>query len=258
VKPIFPGVEELLALLVAELPDGVYAADLANDADPAKRSYSSAELRAMANLLGDAYENLAEAYADKFISTVTPDGLAPWEKELFTSAQDATRSFEARKQNLLAKRRANGGISLPAIRAVVAGILDPVGLPFAIVAYSGQGSDGDLGAWILDESPLDRSTWLGLLDPLRGAGRDDGVTPLDCDLDYAAAGLTQQDLLDVQETAYRYEVRIFGSANSDTITLLDQQLTALEPARSDHKIVNNAPPPPDPNAAAEDDFSFGV
>ncbi len=231
---------------MSELPDGVYANDRADDADYAKRSNSSAELRAHAQMLAFMYENLQTIYLDKFITTVTPTGLASWEKTLFSSAQDSMLPYSTRQQNLLAKRRANGGISLPAISAIIHAILDPQGLAFDIFTWNGASSGTGHGAWILDFSELGYDTYLSLRDPLQGAGQGAGITPLDCNLNYAAAGLTAQQLIEIQETAYRYEVRIYGHASANTLALLDAQLTALEPARSDHLIFNDAPGPPTP------------
>lgn len=250
--PRYPNVDEILLILKSELPDGVYADDLADDQNPAKRSYSSSELRAMAQMIANLYSGLNDTFADKFLTTVTHDGLTPWEKELFALPQDGNQSDLVRQQNLLAKLRASGGISLPAITAVAAGILTPAGLPFEILAWDGPASDGTTGGWILEESPLDQGTYLGLIDPLLGAGRDLGVVPLDCNLDYAAAGITQQEMEDIQKTAYTYEVKIYGNADAATLDLLDRQLTALEPARSTHVITNNATPPIDPDTLIGD------
>lgn len=242
---IFPDVQQIMELLLAELPNGVYATDLADDPNSDRRSFTSSELRAHAQLLANLYSNLNDINSDKAITTVTPEGLAPWELELFAAAQDASLSYMTRQQNLLAKIRANGGISLPAIDTIVHGVLDPVGLPFVILPYSGQTNGSYTGAWVLDYSPLDEGTYLTLLDPIIGAQTD--FVPLDCSLDYAAAGITAQELADIQATAYTYEVRIFGVADQATLNLLDRQLTALEPARSTHVITNNAPEPVDPN-----------
>lgn len=244
-SPIFLTVEQIMDLLLAELPDGPYAADRADDPDFAKRSASSSELRAHAQTIANLYENLAAINSDKFISTVTTDGLNSWEKELFAAAQDSLLPYSIRQQNLLAKYRASGGISLPAIQSVVDGIITPLGLTFDILPWSGQSNGLASGAWLLDVSALGQGTFLGNLDPLRGAGRDPGIVPLDCSLDYAAAGLTSQQLLDIQATAYTYEVRIFGTADAATLALLDRRLTELEPARSTHIIRNNWQPEDD-------------
>ena len=225
-KQYFPNVEDLLSIIMSELPKGVYAEDLADDPDFELRSYSSAELRAQAQLLADAYSNLSEINDNKFITTATDSGLRKWEKDLFSTTQDASLSTEDRRKNLLAKLRSAGGINYPTIKNIVAGVLGS--LDFDILPYSGQ----NFGAWVLDESPLGLSTWLSKIDPIYSY-------LLDNDLDYASAGLTLQQLLDIQEVAYTYEVRIYGNADSNTLEILDKQLTLFEPARSTHIIRNN-------------------
>lgn len=238
--PLFPSADQLMLILMSELPDSVYADDLADDPDVNKRSASSSEVRAHAIYFANLYDNLEQIYLDKFASTVTPDGLAYWEKDFFSAIQDSSLGYTARQQNLLAKKRATGGISLPIIQSIVSGILTPVGLTFAILPYSGQNNGANFGAWILGLSSLDIDTFLALEDPLKGTGLNPGQTPLDCSLNYAAAGLTAQDLENIQFTAYAYEVQIYGTANAATLTLLDNTLTALEPARSTHILRNNA------------------
>lgn len=236
---IFPGIEQILDILMGELPEGVYAEDRADDPDPAKRSYSSAELRTMASVFSDLYLNLSEINSNKFLTTVLPSGLADWERDLFVELQDSMLPFAIRQANLIAKLRASGSIALPAIAAAIQGILGAI--PFAILPYGGQFNGVGYGAWIFEFSQLGFDTYLGLRDPLWGAQQD--FVPLDCDLDYVAAGITLQDLLDIQTTAYTYEVDIYGIATVDQLNLLDRTLTALEPARSTHIIRNNVTPP---------------
>ena len=231
---IFLTTDEILEILLAELPADVYASDYANDEDESRRSVSSSELRAHAELLSGLSENLESIYSDKFLQTVTEAGLILWEKDLFSTAQDSNLGFALRVQNLISKLRATGGISLPAITSIIAGILG--GLDFEVLPYSGQAG---VGAWVLDGSALDQGTWLAKIDPIMGARTEGGLIPLDCSFDYADEGLTAQDLLDIQETAYKYEVRIYGNASAATLSLLDQRLTQLEPARSTHVIRNN-------------------
>ena len=244
----FPSIEELLDILFAEVPDGVYAVDRADDPDPAKRSYSSAEFRAVCFIYGWLYTTLYDVASDKTITSATANGLSSWESELFAEAQDGSLSLEARRQNLLSKLRSSGGISLPAIRSIVAGILGPAGLSFDILPYSGQATGtGITGAWVLGVSPLGSGTYLSIRDPLYGAQQDPGDVPLDCSFNYAAAQITAQDLADIQATAYTYEVPIYGNASQATLDLLDQQLTLFEPARSTHIIRNNATGPVDPD-----------
>lgn len=224
-KQYFLDVEEVLQVIMSELPAGVYAEDLADDPNPDNRSFSSSELRAHAQMLSGLYALLSDINKDKFITTATDNGLTKWEKELFKEVQNTSLSPETRRQKLLSKLRSAGGINYPTIYNIVKGILGSI--DFDILPYSGQNS----GAWLLDESPLGLSTWLSKIDPIYGY-------LLDNDLDYVAAGLTLQQLQDIQEVAYTYEVRIYGTADAQTLVVLDQQLTQFEPARSTHVIRN--------------------
>jgi uncharacterized protein YmfQ (DUF2313 family) len=245
--PKFLTVDDLMRVLLAELPEGVYPEDLANDPDPNKRSVSSSELRAYASILADLSANLEDVYENKFVSTVQADSLTQWERNLFATFQDASIGTPARQTRLLAKRRLKGGISLPAISAYISAILTPLGLTFQILPYSGQTNGSINGAWILGSSELGVDTLLAELDPIWGVPRDSSMTPLDNNLDYAAAGLTLTQLQQMQRTAYLYEVQIFGTADAATLALLDQTLTVEEPARSSHVIRNDvSQAPPDP------------
>lgn len=245
-KQIFPSTEQVLDILLGELPGGVYAEDRADDPDLDLRSYSSSELRAHAEIFANLYQNLFDINRDKFISTITPDALNAWEKDLFSEAQDASQTFEYRKQNLLSKKRTQGSIALPNINSIVSGILGPLGIPFEILPYSGQSNGVNTGAWLLELSGLDVGTYLADIDPIWGALV--GYTPLDCNLDYAAAGITLAQMQAIQATAYTYELRIYGNVSADILDLLDKNLTQYEPARSTHVIRNNAQLPIGPFA----------
>lgn len=223
-------------LALRELPPDMFAQDRADDPDYTKRSISSSEMRSQVTVLGAGYDTMEQVFDDKFITTATPLGIARAELDYFPDPVDQSLPLETRRANLLAKKRATGGISYAAIVDVLTPLFAEIGLGFQVVSWCGaQG-----GAWILDESELDVETYLSLLDPLLGAV---GPNPLDCDLDYAAAGLTAEQLEDIQRTAYTYEVRIFGNAPADFITRLDRLLTEIEPARSTHVILNNHPGP---------------
>lgn len=226
-KQRFPSVEEILTIVMMELPEYVYAQDRANDPDLSKRSYTSTEARAHAQVFADLYANLREIDSDKHISTVSQSGLTKWEKELFSAPQDSSLSYAERQERLLAKWRSKGSIALPAIRSLVAGILTPLGLEFDLLPYSGQNNGEIPGAWVLDYSMLEIGTYLANRDPLWWKIRT----------------LTAQEEADVRETAYTYEVRIYGAVDSETLATLNKRLTALEPARSTHVITTGCEKP---------------
>lgn len=173
-NPIFPNIEQILNIILGELPANVFASDRADNTDISKRSYSSSELRAHAQIYGNLYLNLLDIYLNKFITTVQPDQISNWESDLFQNPVDSSLSFEQRVLNLLTKYRMTGGISYSYIYNLVSSILTPKGLPFIINVYGGLPQ----GAWMLDYSPLDTNTYLSDISPL--AGNIIGQYDLDC------------------------------------------------------------------------------
>lgn len=240
-QPIFLNITEVMQILLGELPQGVYASDFADLPNVNMRSYSSSEIRAHAQVYANIYSNLQDIYQNKFLSTVQPSAIGSWEKDLFVQVIDSSTPFETRKQNALTKYRATGGISYIYIYNLIFSILQPLGLDFTLATFCGM----PMGAWHLDVSPLDRDTFLAEQDPILGAVQT--FTPLDCSLDYAAAGLTLAQFRSIQATAYTYAVYIYGNADAMTLSTLDQVLTQAEPGGSTHIIINNSPLPIDPN-----------
>lgn len=242
--PIFLDVEELVDLYRNELPEDQWAQDRADDPDPAKRSYSSSDIRSSMTIFEDLEVNLASIYEDKWASTVGADGLRRWEVDNFPRPIDVTQPLVARRANLLAQIRTTGGISYDQIYEIIQAILsgDPGVVGFDLIPLNGLFG----GVWIFEESLLDVDTFLSPGDPLVGGF---GPTALNCDGDYAAAGLTLEQYRGIQFTAYVYEVRIHGIASQMTLDTLEIALTEHEPARSDHIIRNDfdsyAPVPPE-------------
>lgn len=264
--PLFLSRDQLYRLLQRELPEGVYPDG------PASAYYSTADMSAIAGLLETAYTNLSDIY-DNYFPQFAVDKLADWEVKVFGAPSNSLKSVAERQQEVLDHIRAENSISYDSIFAQLVNIFaradlieedntvvtpdwlldfnelevdtylgfrDPlvphVSLTFALVTWNGcQGG----GAWILEESELDSDTYLSAMDPNRAHG-------LDCSLNYVAAGITQAQLTEIQETAYTYEVRITGTAEQIFLDYLDQQLTLIEPARSTHVIYNNFPGPVSP------------
>jgi hypothetical protein len=119
----------------------------------------------------------------------------------------------------------------------MASILTPLSLPYNIFALNGSVPGS---AWIMDVSHLGLDTFLVGMDPIRGAIR---TAPLDCNLNYAAAGLTLAQLQAIQATAYTYVVKITGTASSTVLAQLGAALTIFEGASRTHMIVNNVGDP---------------
>jgi len=303
----FLGIEDVMTIIQGEMPQGVYAQDRADNFDPNKRSYSSSELRTVAQMYANLYANLQDIWEDKFLSTLQPDAIGDWEADLFSTPQNANLPFTTRQQNALTKYRATGGLSYPYINSLISSILTPLGLSWLLVPYSG----GYLYAWVLEQSSLDTDTYLSLEDPIYG--KQVGIYNLDCNSqilttgntvatsyivsnipsvivaniemgagvsgvgipsgavvvaigsnnvtlnmaatltqtgvslliqNYIAAGLTYADLQNIQATAYTYAVYIYGIADAQTLSTLEQTLTAFEPAGTTFQIFNNTAPIP--------------
>jgi hypothetical protein len=240
VSPVYGNLEQLFDLIASELPEDMFSQDRANSPDPTKRSVTSSEVRDYATILNDLYTQLLQVSADKTASTASMAAIARWEKMLFAEPQDQSQPDLTRVNNVLAKIRALGGISYAVIYLIVSALFEGSGLTFQISPFSWADNEG---TWVLDVSPLDVGTYLSSGDPILGTRRDSPYVPLDDNLDYVAAGLTLEQLLGIQATAYTYELRIFGTASATLLAILDRKLTEVEPARSTHVIRNNFPGP---------------
>lgn len=307
---IFLDLEQVMTIIMGEIPQGVYAQDRADDADANLRSYSSSEIRTVAQLYANLYANLEDVWLNKFLTTVQADGIGNWESELFSSPANANLPFATRQQNLITKLRATGGLSYTYIEGLISSILTPQGLGFFLASYGG----GPVGAWHLDFTPLDEDTYLAEMDPLLGdlVGQYDldctaqiittgntvatsfivggiqaetvthiqigaglvgigipteavvvskGSTNVTLNVaassthtnemiqinNYLAAGLSQAEFQSIQTTAYTYAVYIYGNANAQTLSTLEQTLDTFEAAGATYVIFNNAAPPIDPD-----------
>ena len=226
-NPIFLNVEQALSILQSELPNGVYASDRADNPNIEKRSYSSSELRTVAQIYSELYNNLQTIYEDKFLTTVQPDALTSWESNLFLTPQDSNLPFATRQANLITKYRATGGISYIYIYNLVASILNPVGLTFALISYSGN----PIGAWRLEVSELDLNTYLSEIDPIVGAIA--GKYNLDCHFeintngDLANGDPTVTGLIEEVTTNIQIGAGIVGTGIPSGTTVLSKSTTSL-------------------------------
>lgn len=229
--PTFATTEQIFDLIASELPENMFSQDRADNPDYTKRSVSSAEIRAYAQLIEDLYTNLKAIYDDQTILTASETAIPRWEKMLFAESQDSGQSYQVRVSNLVSKIRANGGISFQVIYDILSGLFVGTGLAFDLVTLNGNNG----GAWILDESILDVSTYLSEIDPINYAN-------LGCDFSSYPPGVLEQ----VQRVAYTYQVRVYGHANDALIARINQVCTDFEPARSTHEILNDFPGPISP------------
>ncbi len=264
--PIFLTQDQIYRILQREQPPEAYP-----DGAPSA-FFSTADQYSVAKVASDAYSNLNLIY-DNYFPQFAVQRVADWEITVFGTLGNALRQTSDRLQDVVNHFRIQEVPSVAGIKAALTrlfaladliqegntvvtpdwllefnyldvdtylGYRDPnipyVSLTFELVTW---GCSYGGGAWRLDESYLDVDTYLVGMDPIYGVG-------LDCDLDYAALGLTLEELEAIQETAYTYEVRIIGNAEQVFLDVLEALLNRLEPARSRHYIYNNFPGPVDP------------
>jgi hypothetical protein len=230
--PTFPTENQLFGVLQGELPPGLYSDDTANNENPANNAWTSSEVRAWALLFVDLYSSLLAIWNNKFVTLADASGIQRWEIMLFGAPQSATLTLTQRRNALLAQLQYQGGINYAIIYAATYALLNPLGFAFGIQTYNGARPGS---SWILNSSLLGLDTYLAPCDPIKGTGG----TPLNCSLDYEAAGITTAQLASIQSTAYTYVVKITGTATDATIAQLNTLLTKFEGASRTHQVVNN-------------------
>jgi len=259
--PHFLTREQIFRMISSELPEGVFAFG------SPEKFYTTADDDSVAKCAESAYTNLERIYQNSFPQSAD-EKISDWEVKVFGAVGSAFDNLQTRRQNVLDKLRERAGISIPIIREKIQKTFDKADIisegvngviggswlldfnyldidTYLSFRDSSVPSNSDLtfdlvewgcesGGWILDVSLLEVETYLGFLDPIRAAD-------LDCDLDYAGAGISASELEDIQTNAFTYEVRITGTAEQRFLDYLENQLVKIEPARSDHFIYNNYP-----------------
>lgn len=223
--PIFLTTNQIYRIIQRELPpENVYPDG------PASAFFSTADSYATAKTLGDAYSSLSNIY-DQYFPQYSTDRLADWEVLVLGKNLPETLTLQQRRDRVLAKIRSQKRATPTDMRAIVYTIIDP-SIPVEIVEWG----CGDAG-WVLDVSQLEVSTILNEFNNLNLVG------PNLCAKDAADFGLTEQEFLDYRAQAYTYEVRIYGYTLTAQETIdLEEALSAGEPARSKHLVVDGLNP----------------
>jgi hypothetical protein len=228
--PYFLQPNDLYRILQRESPPNLYP-----DGQPSQ-FFSTADQYSVASVLGDAYANQEEVY-DNYFPTVTVDNLPDFEFLYFGYNLDSTLTIDQRRVLLLNKIRTKRRTTPQDIIDVIYTIIDP-SIPVEILEWNGNFNGTRYGAWILGVSTLGIDTFLSGRAPIYGAQLD--KAPLDCDLDVAAAGITEEDLINIQDTAFTYTVNIGVTLDVQTLTMLDSALNAAEGASRRHFINASA------------------
>lgn len=229
---------QLYLLIQRELPEDVYP----HSGNPAAY-FSTADSAAQAEMIAQLYEHLETAYDNQWPQHANADGIAHHESMRFGSISTGL-SLSARQDRVLARMRALPNMSRPTLRALVEAELPP-GTNVVIVNYNQEGPSGGMGTkWRLGVSQLGIDTYLG-----GGMRWPAGVDV--CTQTPESGGLTEQQLLDMRENAYTYEVRIYDYTPTATeLAAIETALNDGEKASVRHVIVA----PADPSLAPSREF----
>lgn len=223
--PIFLNQDQVYRLLQREAPED----DVYPDGSP-DVFFSTADQSSVAKTVGDAYANLANIYKN-YYPISAEESLADHEFEYFGYTLDGSLSLDDRRARLLSKIRTRRRTTEDDMVAAAYTVLDP-----SILVEVAPWGCGEAG-WMLDVSQLDIETILNEFNGLERTG------PGLCALTAADYGFTDEEFADLQNQAYTYEVRIYGHVlTANERADLERVLTAGEPARSRHIIIDGLDP----------------
>lgn len=223
--PKFLDQQQIYRIIQRELPEGVYP-----DGAPDK-FYSTADSDSTSKVFATAYANLERVYAN-FFPQSADEKQTDFEILYFGKLLDSALNLQQRRDRVLQKIRTRRRCTPSDLKAAVYTVIDS-SIPVDIVEWGCSG-----GGWILDESQLDISTILNGYNRLDVTGDS-----IPCPPTAAAFGLSESQFAEMQEEAYTYEVRIYGT----TLTFeqredLDKVLLNAEPVRSRHIISDGLDP----------------
>lgn len=223
---MFLDASKLYRAFQRELPEGVYADG------PPTAFFTTASAYAKAVQLETVYANLQRIYDNQFPQSAD-ERIYDWEKYAFGRFLEGSLTLQERRDLIVARFRLRPGITKQDMLDVVYSIIGN-DKEVRIITW-GCGEDG---GWELGESQLGVTTYLNgsrLVDVTSGIYPDAEI----CDLTAADLGMSQDDFDQMQETAYTYEVMIYGyTLTADERTLIDSELTKREPARATHIITD--------------------
>jgi hypothetical protein len=222
---LFLSQNDVYRLLQREQPEDVYADG------PPSAFYSTADNGAVAGVIADAYGN-AQSIAGNYFPQTADDRLADWEITAFGYNLDASLSTAQRQSQVTEQIRTRKGIRKSDMLGIVLGILGS-SVQVKIVGWGDKS-----GAWVLGESPLGISTFLGGSIP-----RNSVYGANVWQLGWAHFGITQDQWSQLQADAYTYEVRIYGyTLTTKQRQQIDQALSLFEAARDRHIITDGLDP----------------
>lgn len=223
--PKFLSRAEFYRLLQRELPQDVYP-----DGEPDK-FYSTADMDAIADCAATGYGNLEKIYNNYFPQDAD-ERISAWEFIAFAKTLPASLTLQERRDRIVVKIRQRKGIRKQDMIDTVKGIIGSD----KTVDLIGWGCSS--GGWMIGVSQLGISTFLNMFPGRLGIVGSDI-----CEKTAAELGITEQQLLDMKEEAYTYEIRIYGyTLTADEREEIDLALSEVEAARDNHVITDGLDP----------------
>lgn len=223
--PKFLTRDEIYRIIQRELPEDAYATSgVPGD------FYTTSDDDAFAKTLETSYESLSRVY-DNYFPGSADEFISKWEVTVFGEIGNAASGLEQRRDRILTKLRSRKGITKADIQELVQTVIGSDKLVEIIEFSSNQGS------WILGESELGLSTFLG-----GGGGFSSNFSGPDLwEKTASELGVTEEQLEEIKAEAYGYTIRIINYEATDAeLAEIERLLDKYEPARSWHQIENNA------------------
>lgn len=222
---LFLSQNDVYRMLQRELPEDVYPDGAAS------AFYSTSDMGAVAGVVADAYANAQTIHSNYWPQSAV-DRLADWEITAFGYNLDASLSVAQRQSQVTEQIRTRKGIRKSDMLGIVLGILGS-GVEVEIIGWGDK-----TGAWVLGESELGSSTFLGGSIP-----RNSVYGANVWQLGWAHFGITEAQWRQLQADAYTYEVRIYGyTLTAKQRKQIDQALSIFEAARDQHIITDGLDP----------------
>lgn len=222
--PIFLTQDQVYRLLQRESPQDAYPDG------PPEAFFSTADQYSVAKVIADAYTSQKSIY-DNFFPNTCDDRLPDHEVTYFGYTQDSALNFTARRNRLVERVRLRRRTTPADMIVATHTVIDPSIL--VDIAEWGYGTAG----WMLNVSQLSIGT---ILNEFNGVER---TGPGLCTLSAADYGMDAETFARLQNQAYTYEVHIYGyTLTADERSRLDVVLSAAEPARSQHIILDGLDP----------------
>lgn len=241
----------LYRVIQRELPTGVYPDGVAS------AYFSTADSYATAQALEAVYTAASGVYNEMFPASSVID-IDKWVYATFGQYFDSTVSLATKQQRVLNKLQKIGSLSNWALLTLALGYVPPGTF---VQIFHACGPNGLRNAWQLGVSLLGVNTFLAGKTPTQigipQSVQDNWATqwcPFISNLhwrlgvdqlgvDTFLAPISYQDISAFQGAAYNYTVKIFNAGgpqlSANTLAALDADLSANEPARSAHTIVQN-------------------